>query len=414
MITNYIKIAWKVLMRHPVYTFITLFGISLTLTVLMVLTSFLDHLIGAHYPETKRDRSLYIERMNAYDSARSSMSSGQMSFRFLNKYTKSLRAPERVSIFSESISSNVYVGDHRIKIGIKFTDAAFWQVAEFNFLEGYPYNAQTIANGNRVAVITDGFKDQYFGRETASVLGKSIEIEGVQYRVIGVVRGSPASRSFTNADVYVPYTAPKSNYQSRDTRGNYTAILLAGNRDDLAALNAEFQVNISRVPLSEINAGFSVGILEVPSETYLNNYLNQITRGGGLTTAFYGAIAFIIFMLMGLPAINLVNLNLSRILERSSEIGVRKAFGAPVRTLLWQFIIENVFITFIGAAIALLFTALIIHAVNTSGWIAYADLAISAPVFLISVFITLLFGLLSGLLPAFRMSKLSIANALKA
>ncbi|HEY0109319.1 MAG TPA: FtsX-like permease family protein [Fibrella sp.] len=133
-----------------------------------------------------------------------------------------------------------------------------------------------------------------------------------------------------------------------------------------------------------------------------------------MKTIFYGVIGFIMLMLMGLPAINLVNINVSRILERASEIGIRKAFGAPVRTLLWQFIVENIFITFIGGAIALVLTLLIINLINNSGWIAHADLTINMSVFLVSVLVCLIFGLLSGVIPALRMSKLNIAEAMKA
>jgi len=108
-----------------------------------------------------------------------------------------------------------------------------------------------------------------------------------------------------------------------------------------------------------------------------------------------------------------VNVNVSRIMERASEIGIRKAFGAPVRTLLWQFIVENIFITFIGGAIALVLTLIIINLINNSGWITYADLTINGTVFMISLLVCLIFGLLSGVLPALRMSKLNIAEALK-
>ena len=59
----------------------------------------------------------------------------------------------------------------------------------------------------------------------------------------------------------------------------------------------------------------------------------------------------LLFML--LPTLNLVNINLSRILERSSEIGVRKAFGASSRTLVGQFVVENLVLTLIGAAVGL-------------------------------------------------------------
>jgi len=57
---------------------------------------------------------------------------------------------------------------------------------------------------------------------------------------------------------------------------------------------------------------------------------------------------------------------------------------------------------------------LIIYLINSSGWIAYADLTINLTVFLISILVCLVFSLLSGVLPAFRMSKLKIVDALKA
>ncbi|QHV98011.1 ABC transporter permease [Spirosoma endbachense] len=415
MLINYIKIAWKVLLRHPFYTFITLFGISLTLTVLMVLTSFLDHLIGSHYPETKRDRSLYIMQMLQTDSSRSSRSMGPMSFKFLTDYAKSLKTPERVTLCTFINSSNAYVGSQKIKLNTKFTDADFWQVTDFEFLEGKPYNEQNIANGDYVAVITDDFKNHYFGNTTESVIGKDVEIENIHYKVIGVVKGSPVTRPFTYADVYFPYTTPKSNYQRSGFRGGYVAILLAKNKSDLKAIQDEFQSHINRIPLPGNQDGFKYSVLEVKSDPYLENFIGTLLDGGpGLRTIFFGVIGFIMFMLMGLPAINLVNINVSRIMERASEIGIRKAFGAPVKALVWQFIVENIFITFIGGAIALVLTFMIIQLINNSGWIAYADLTINMNVFIISLLVCLVFGLLSGVLPALRMSKLNIAEALKA
>ncbi|GAB3011191.1 ABC transporter permease [Spirosoma pulveris] len=414
MLLNYIKIAWKVLLRHPFYTFITLFGISLTLTVLMVLTSFLDHLIGSHYPENKRDRMLYIMQMRQQDSSRTSNMSGPMSFKFLTDYAKSLKMPERVTITTFINSSNAYVGSQKIKLNTKFTDADFWQVTDFDFLEGKPYNEQNIANGDQVAVITDDLKKQYFDNATEPVIGKDIEIENIHYRIIGVVKASPFTRPFTYADVFFPYTAPKSNYRAAGMRGGYVAMILGKDKADLPAIQEEFQSHIDRIPLPGIQDGFKYSLLEVKSEPYLDNFLGPLLEGNsGLTTIFFGVISFVLFMLMGLPAINLVNINVSRIMERASEIGIRKAFGAPVRTLMWQFIVENIFITLIGGIIALGLTTIAIQLINTSGMIAYADLTINLNVFLISLLVCLIFGLLSGVLPALRMSKLTIVEALK-
>ena len=415
MLTNYIKIAWKVLLRHPFYTFITLFGISLTLTVLIVLTSLMDHLIGSHYPETNRFRTLYVERMALTNKEKTMINSGSMSFKFLTDYAKTLKTPERVTIFSGDHKSNAYVGAQKIELNSRFTDAEYWRVLNFEFIEGKPFNEQNIANGDYVAVITDGFKKKYFNNSGELVVGKRIDIENVSYTVIGVVKGSPITRMFSYSDVFFPYTNPKSNYRSMEYGGSYMAMVQAKKEADLPAINEEFQARIKRIPITNIEAGFKDGSLEVRSEPFVQYFLNVLSEGDPARVAtFYAIVGFILFMLIGLPVLNLVNLNVSRILERASEIGIRKAFGAPIRTLLWQFIIENIFITFIGGAIALMLTYALIYGINASGWIAYADLSINANVFIISLLICLVFGLLSGLIPALRMSKLNIADALKA
>ncbi|SDE46948.1 putative ABC transport system permease protein [Dyadobacter soli] len=413
MLTNYIKIAWKVLLRHPFYTFITLFGITLTLTVLMVVTSFLDHLFGPHYPEVKRGRSLYIATVIQTDSASTTMSSGPASFDFLTKYAKSLKSAERVAIMSNFSFSNAYANGKRIKLNTKYTDVDFWSVADFEFLEGKPYDETNVRNADHVAVITDALREQYFGNDAAPVVGKTIDIENINFRVIGVVKGSPPTRLYTYSDVYFPYTAPKSNYQEKGMRGRFVAIVVAKSAAERKDVQAEFDSHVARIPKAEYSEDKRFNMLIVKADTYFDHFINMFTRSDKDRVALYGIVGLVLLMIMGLPAVNLVNVNVSRILERASEIGVRKAFGAPSKALLWQFIIENVFITFIGGAFALLLTLVVIHFINSSGWIAYADLTINLPVFAISILVCLVFGLLSGVLPAFRMSRLKIAEALK-
>jgi putative ABC transport system permease protein len=261
MLLNYIKIAWKVLLRHPFYTFITLFGISLTLTVLMVLTSFLDHLFGAHYPENKRGRLLYIATVLQTDSARSSRSMGPASFNFLTKYAKSLKTPEKVTILSNFSFANTYVNGKRIKLNTKYTDADFWHVTDFRFLEGKPYNEQNIKNSDHVVVITDDLKRQYFENPDQPVIGKYIEIENINYKIIGVVKGSPVTRVYTYSDVYFPYTAPKSNYENKGMRGSYVALVLARDVSAMKEIQAEFDSGISRISKAKSILTISLGPL---------------------------------------------------------------------------------------------------------------------------------------------------------
>ncbi|MEL7252325.1 MAG: FtsX-like permease family protein, partial [Bacteroidota bacterium] len=114
-----------------------------------------------------------------------------------------------------------------------------------------------------------------------------------------------------------------------------------------------------------------------------------------------------------LPTLNLINMNLSRIMEREAEIGVRKAFGAHSGTILYQFVFENIIITFIGGVIGMLLAMLVLYLINDSQVLPQLTLRFNGTVFLYSLIICLLFGIISGLLPAWKVSRLQIADVLK-
>jgi putative ABC transport system permease protein len=116
---------------------------------------------------------------------------------------------------------------------------------------------------------------------------------------------------------------------------------------------------------------------------------------------------------MLLPAVNLINLNTSRIMERASEIGVRKAFGASSRSLVGQFVVENLVLTLVGAALGFVASAWLLRAINDSGVIQYAELALNYRIFGWGVLLAVLFGLFSGVYPAWRMARLHPVQALK-
>src|SRR3954469_8585400 len=98
MLKNYFKIAIAVLRRRKFFTFISLFGISFTLTILLVLTAFIDKVVGDNYPDRKRDRSLYVSRLEETNDK--GMSSGPLSYYFLSHYGGSLKTPVKIAISS--------------------------------------------------------------------------------------------------------------------------------------------------------------------------------------------------------------------------------------------------------------------------------------------------------------------------
>src|SRR3954462_7855077 len=208
MLKNYFKIAVAVLKRRKFFTFISLFGISFTLTILIVLTAFINNVTSANYPEGNRDRSLYITTLSQKNTKRFNQQTSPASFYYLNHYVSTLKTPEKVAISSIFAAANTYVNNKKLVINLKYTNDQYWDVMNYTFLEGKPYNLQQVKNGERVAVISEETKKNYFGDEV-SVAGKYIEADNVKYRVMGVVKNVPITMFIAYADLYVPYTVSK-------------------------------------------------------------------------------------------------------------------------------------------------------------------------------------------------------------
>jgi putative ABC transport system permease protein len=88
MLRSYLTIAFKVLLRRKFFTFISLFGISFTLLVVMVAAAFLDHMFGAFPPETRTDRTLGIYHVRL--SGPNWIHGGNPGYRFLDRYIRTL------------------------------------------------------------------------------------------------------------------------------------------------------------------------------------------------------------------------------------------------------------------------------------------------------------------------------------
>ena len=411
MLRNYFLTAIAVLRRRKFFTFISLFGISFTLTILIVLTAFIDHAVNASYPETERDRSLYINFIRLQDTKHQGRQTGPASFYFLSHYAGSIKTPAKLAISTMFTSTNTYINNKKLAINMKHTNEVYWDVLHFRFIEGKPYTAQQIANGEKVAVISDKTRLDYFGNVPA--VGKYIEADNVQYRVCGVVQSVPVTQVFAYADMYLPYTLWKGDYRQKKIHGAFTAVILPDHPGDRDKIQKEYAEIVKRIPKSDYPGWDKLSSNADP-------YLTSFTRSffgdgndsgmGALLLAF--AVFLIIFML--LPTLNLVNINISRIMERSSEIGVRKAFGASSKTLIGQFIVENLILTLFGGAIGIILSLIILQLINAADIIPDAVLAINFTVVSWSLITCIVFGFISGVYPAWRMSRLHVVTALKA
>ena len=406
MLKNYFKIAIAVLKRKKFFTFISLFGISFTLTILLVLAAFIDKVINDKYPDKKRDWLLYVKSIEL--SGKQSFNGGSLSFFLLNDYARRSKTPAKIGISSNYQGTNTYVNNKKIAINFKYTNDEYWEVLDYAFLEGKPFTQQQIANGENVAVISRDLKEAYFG-DIPTVVGKYVEADNTKYRVMGVVENVPITLYMMYGDMYLPYTVSKTDYKSQDYMGAYTAIFLANSKSDLPKIKKEYEDIIRRLPMisDEHHHIYS------HADPFVTAYLRTGNeRSSGLIIAIT-AISIFVLLIMLIPTLNLVNINVTRIMERSSEIGVRKAFGASSSTLVYQFIIENLILTLLGGLIALVLSSLCLYIINEANLISNLHLSLNVTVLLIGLLVCILFGLISGVYPAWRMSKLNVVTALK-
>jgi len=412
MLKNYLKIAFKVFLRRKFFTFISLFGVSFTLVVLMVAVSFLDHIFGAQPPETKFDRTLGVFHLQMKSPDNNSTWSSPGGYKFFDRYARNLPGVEIMSLATEAAKVYSYLNGAKIESYIKRADGEFWRIMEFTFLEGGPFTADDERNANFVVVINEATRQRFFDGQPA--LGKTLEVDGQRFRVVGVVTNVPYLRQVPFADIWVPISTMKTQAYRNELMGNFHAVFLARSKANFPMIKEEFQARLKQVEFEDPKRySRMIGY----AETFFESMTRELTGSHGDQQAQTGkalaAIFVMMLLFMLLPTINLVNINVSRIMERASEIGVRKAFGASSRTLIGQFIVENILLSLIGGAIGFALSRFVLRAITESGFFPYADFQLNFRVFLYGLAVAIFFGLMSGVYPAWKMSRLHPAEALK-
>lgn len=404
-----LELALKVLWRRPIFTAISLFGVVITLVTLLVGAAMVDQLIGTQYPEPERARLLGVNRMRM--SGENTTVTGDPGYAFLDKYVRTLPSAELVSIVTDQWETVAYAGETEAPIYLKHTDGAFWRMMRMRFLEGDPLTSEDDANGRRVAVINAASCMRLYGGPPCA--GKSLELDGRSFRVVGVVENVSFTSSFAFADVWVTHgSSASSAYRSRFV-GGCSGMILARSTADLPRIQGELASRIPEIPLPD---PATYKTLTVAAESRFESISREMLSSDESSShpgLFAGLLigAAILFML--LPAVNLANLNMSRTLERTPEIGVRKAFGASSHSMVLQFLIENLVLTLIGGAISVAAATAVLRLINRTGWLPYSQLAVDGSVLSLGVAMALLFGLMSGVYPAWRMARLHPAEALR-
>ena len=274
--------------------------------------------------------------------------------------------------------------------------------------QGRYYNAEDEIQHSRVAVIGSEAKEKLFSGRNA--LGEHIRLDGLSFEVVGVLDAKmQEGNDDINRVIYVPFTTMSD---LKDT--HYLDSIW------FTYLTPEYE----RLEQSVRS------ILAVPHKlnqtdrqaVRVFNLMMQVHQFEIITLGLKVLMGFIGTLTLGIGGVGLMNIMLVSVTQRTREIGVQKALGAPRRYILMQFLAEALTITFIGGvlgvilayAVALSVGRLTLYSAFAKNGEAGDIRLIIAPGTLIAATLILGFvGLVSGMVPAFRASRLDPIEALR-
>jgi putative ABC transport system permease protein len=418
MLSNYLKVAIRNLLRHKTFSFINIFGLSIGMSVCLLVILMLADQYTYDKFHTKKDSIFRILSGTAHSSIPVASTPPELAANLRENYADIAHATNLVMGVGGEATWKQTTAEMR---GF-FADEYFFQVFDFELEEGSKEHALT---SPRTLVITRQLSRNLFGEEDP--LGKTVEFtdRGLHYLRSGkdrppvswgtfTITGVIADRNYKshlNFDVLMSSSTKKllaaENKFSVDASAwdkAFTYVLLRNgkNRDNLAAsLNDLFNRSYAHF---ENLKGFSLAAQPLTSIT--PGIMVSQPPSFQLPLEAYYFLGFIAMAIMLSACLNYTNLSTARALTRAKEIGVRKVTGAQRKDLVFQFLSESVVTSLVALLLAMALLVFIKPAF-TGLWLNQYlnfDLQTNSSVYFVFAALALVLGIIAGFYPALRLS----------
>ncbi|QQL51328.1 ABC transporter permease [Mucilaginibacter ginkgonis] len=402
MLKNYIKIAWRNLLKNKGFTFINITGLAIGMASAALILFWVTNEVSFDRFHEKGDRINVVYNLEKFDGV---LHSWNTTPKVLGPTLKS-SDPDVEDVARLSECSFLFtVGDKRIIDQGEFTDPGFLTMFTFPLIKG---DAKTALNTPTGIVITQRFAQKMFGTDDA--LGKILKLDSnANFTVSGVMKDLPNNTRF-KFNYLLPWSYLKTIKQDdvNWTNNSVKTYVLLKPNVALQTANAHIKYFTRSHSTRKDNQNF---LYPASKWRLYNKFLDGIPQGGKIETVqLFALIAGFILLI---ACINFMNLSTARSEKRAKEVGIRKVAGAPRELLIGQFLAESILISLIAGIFAF---AIVFFALPAFNQLTEKELTIpfeSATFWLTAVGFVLLTGLIAGSYPAFYLSSFKPVSVLK-